>query len=711
MSSSRKAPRLINREISWLDFNTRVLEEAGDESVPLLERLKFIAITGNNLDEFFMVRMGSLHLLLSEKNQKKDAAGLTPARQLEQATAKARALVEAQTQCFREEIEPRLQLEGIVRITPETANAEQRQQLSRYFQEELASVLTPAAVDLSGPKPQYANLKLHLLVRLKSAPPAPGKRPRPRLAILPLMGQIDRFISLRVEQGYGYMLVEDVIAMHIQSFFPDDDVLEVLPFRITRNADMAVSEDGALDLVTEMSAILHERKVSACVRIEFPASATRIAEQQLARLFQTGPEALYRVNGPLDLSAYFALAGLPGYDHLREPDWKPVRPPDLDLAKPLFEQIAAKPRLLHHPYESFDPVVALVEQAADDPQVIAIKQILYRTSKKSPIVAALMRAAGHGKTVTVIVELKARFDEARNIEWARAMEEAGVQVIYGVKGFKTHAKLLIIVRREPDGIRRYMHFGTGNYNEGTARLYTDVSFLTCDPDLGSDAGLFFNTITGFSQPQTFRRIAAAPLTIRETLVQHIESEVERARQGEPARIIAKLNSLTDPGMIRALYSASCEGVQIDLIIRGICCLLPGVKGLSENIRVISIIDRFLEHSRIIWFRHGGDPRVFISSADWMTRNLDKRVELMTPVDDPALCETLETILHTALKDTHKARELRKDARYHRLRPVPGEVPLRSQENLYHHAASGSRGAARSKRTTFEPHRPRKQKKK
>lgn len=715
MSPSRTKPErtpavFINREMSWLDFNTRVLEEARDESNPLLERLKFVAITANNLDEFFMVRMGSLHLLLSEKSVKKDITGLTPAQQLLQATTKARALVEAQTQCFREEIEPRLQLEGIVRVTPETANAEQRQQLARYFREELASVLTPAAVSLSGPRPQYANLKLHLLIRLKSAPPAPGKRPRPRAAILPLMGTIDRFISLRVEQGFGYMLVEDVIAMHIHEFFPDDEVLEVLPFRITRNADMAVSEDGALDLVTEMSAVLHERKVSACVRVELPAHATRIAEQQLARIFHTPPEALYRVNGPLDLSSYFALATLPGYDTLREPDWKPVLPPDLDPAKPLFEQIAAKPRLLHHPYESFDPVVALLEQAADDPQVIAIKQILYRTSRKSPIVAALMRAAEHGKTVTVIVELKARFDEARNIEWARTMEEAGVQVIYGVKGFKTHAKLLIIVRREPDGIRRYMHFGTGNYNEGTARLYTDVSCLTCDPDLGADAGLFFNTITGFSQPQTFRRIAAAPLTLRDTLTLHIESETERARQGEPARIIAKINSLTDPAIIRALYTASQAGVKIDLIVRGICCLLPGVKGMSEHIRVLSIVDRFLEHSRIIWFRHGGDPRAFISSADWMTRNLDKRVELLTPVDDPALCESLETILHTALQDTVKARELRKDGTYHRLAPAPGESPLRSQEHLYRLATAGTRGAARAKRTTFEPHRPRKRKK-
>ena len=696
--------KFINREVSWLDFNARVLEEARDPGAPLLERLKFVAITSNNLDEFFMVRMGSLHLLRAERPGKRDVNRLTPEQQLLQATEKAKALVAEQYRNFRDEIQPRLNAEGLVRITPESANTEQRRQLHRYFHEELATVLTPAAVKAEGPGPLHANLKLHLLIRLRDETGSDGK-PRPRLLIMPLIGDVDRFISLRVENGYGYMLVEDVIAMHIREFFPKDDVLEVVPFRITRNADMAVSEDGALDLLSEMSEILTARKTSGCVRIEMPESATRVSERQLCRIFDAGENEVYRVDGPLDFSDYFSLASLPGYDHLRDPEWKPAQPPDLDLNQPLFEQIAAKPRLLHHPYQSFDPVITLLNQAADDPQVIAIKQILYRTSRNSPIVAALMRAAERGKAVTAIVELKARFDEARNIEWARAMEQAGAQVIYGVKGYKTHAKLLIIVRREPAGIRRYMHFGTGNYNEGTAKLYTDVSYLTSDPDLGADASLFFNTITGFSQPQTFRRIAAAPLTIRETLLQLIEGEVERAKQGEKGHIMAKFNSLTDPAMIRILYKASCAGVRIDLNIRGICCLLPGVKGMSENIRVISIIDRFLEHSRIFWFRHGGDPRVFISSADWMTRNLSKRVELMTPVDEPEHRETLEHLLHTAFHDNVKARELRKDGHYHRIAPKQTEPLLRSQEALYLEAQAEPKGVARARRTTFEAHRP------
>ncbi|MGA0369977.1 MAG: polyphosphate kinase 1, partial [Kiritimatiellia bacterium] len=462
-------PQFINRESSWLDFNARVLEEARDPGNPLLERLKFIAITSNNLDEFFMVRMGSLHFLQSPTRTQRDPSGLTPVEQLRGATEKARKLVADQNACFREEIEPAMLGAGIVRITPETANAEQRRQLQTLFEEELAPILTPAAVQDSGPAPFYPNLTLQLLIRLKDS--GSDATRKPRLAILPLMGDIDRFISLRVENGYGYIPVEDVLCMNVQHFFPSDEVLEVVPFRITRNADMAVSEDGALDLVTQMDAVLSERKVSDCVRIELLESATRVAERQLRKIFSVTEQEIYRVSGPLNFSDYFSIAALPGYDHLRQAEWPPCPDPKLDLSKSLFDQIAARPCLFHHPYDSFEPVVKLIEQAAEDPQVIAIKQILYRTSKNSPIVAALMRAAERGKTVTVIVELKARFDEARNIEWARAMEQAGVQVIYGVKGFKTHAKLLIIVRREPGGIRRYLHLGTGNYNEGTAKLY------------------------------------------------------------------------------------------------------------------------------------------------------------------------------------------------------------------------------------------------
>jgi len=697
-------PRYINRESSWLDFNARVLEEAQDTSNPLLERLKFIAITSNNLDEFFMVRIGSLHDLCANRISRRDPAGMTPREQLAHAAEKAHALVTEQYACFRDDIEPALQEAGIVRITPDSANAEQRTQLKRLFEEELSPTLTPAAVRTDAPNPNYANLKIHLLIRLKG-----DTAKDPKLAVLPLIGDLSRFVSLRVPNGYGYMLVEDVVAMHIDQYFPNDEVLEVVPFRITRNADMAVSEDEALDLVTQMDAVLTERKESGCVRLEIPSSVTRIALRQLRKLFGIVERDVITIDGPLDFSDYFAIAGLPGYDHLRQEDWEPQPLAKLDTAKPLFDQIATKPRLLHHPYESFDPVVKLIEQAAEDPQTIAIKQILYRTSKRSPIVSALMKAAERGKTVTVIVELKARFDEARNIEWARAMEQAGVQVIYGVKGFKTHAKLLIIVRREPGGIRRYLHFGTGNYNEGTAKLYTDVSMLTTDPELGADASLFFNTITGFSQPHRLNRLAASPLTLRDTVAQLIESEIKRAKQGQKAHIRAKFNSLADKEMIDLLYKASKAGVKIDLLVRGICCLHPGIKGLSENIRVISIIDRFLEHSRIFWFHHGGTPRAFISSADWMTRNLDKRVELMTPIDEPDLLATLEEILTTGFNDTVKARELKADGGYHRVTPKKSAKPIRSQEVLFRNAETRASRAAQGGRTTFEPHRPRKRK--
>lgn len=700
--------QFINRESSWLDFNQRVLEEARDQGNPLLERLKFLAITSNNLDEFFMVRMGSLHFLQNPGRTQRDPSGLTPVEQLQRAGEKARQLVQDQYACFRDEIEPAMTAAGIVRITPETANTEQRRQLQTLFEEELAPTLTPAAVHDLGPIPFYPNLSLQLLIRLKDD--VRNSKRVPRVLILPVLGGIDRFISLRVENGYGYMPVEDVLAMHIQQYFPSDEVLEVLPFRITRNADMAVSEDGALDLVTQMDAVLTERKVSDCIRIELPDTATRVAEKRLCKIFSVGEREIYRVSGPLNFSDYFSIASLPGYDHLRQESWPPCPDPKLDLSKSLFDQITSRPCLFHHPYDSFEPVLKLIEQAADDPQVIAIKQILYRTSKNSPIVASLIRAAEKGKTVTVIVELKARFDEARNIEWARTMEQAGVQVIYGVKGFKTHAKLLIIVRREPGGIRRYLHIGTGNYNEGTAKLYTDISYLTCDPDLGVDASMFFNTITGYSQPQTFRRMAAAPLTLRDTLLQMVEGEIERAKQGEKGHIRAKFNSLADPAMIEALYKASKAGVKIELLIRGICCLHPGIKGLSDNIRVVSIVDRFLEHSRIFWFRHGGTPRVFIASADWMTRNLDKRVELMTPVDEPALMEELEYILDMGFRDNVKARELGADGSYHRIQASPGEKPLRSQEKLYKDSAAKATRASRSRRTTFEPHRPRQRKK-
>ncbi len=700
---TEKVAPYINRESSWLDFNLRVLEEAQDEQNPLLERLKFLAITSNNLDEFTMVRLGSLHLLLAEKRRVRDLAGMTPRQQFSHAISKMKSLVEEQYSCYRDELEPALRKEGIQRVMPEDLSADQRVTLHSYFQEELAPVLTPAAILPEAPLPRFAGLTLHLLIRLRDETLSSG-RSQPRMAVLPVIGSVERFVQVRMEEGYGYILIEDLLGMFMQEFFPDDDVLEVLPFRISRNADMAVSEDAASDLLESMSELLDARKESGCVRLELPAGCTRVAERQLRMLLGITEDEVFRVDGPLNFADYFAIASLPGYDHLRQDEWPPLPVPGLDPAGNIFSQIAAKSRLMHHPFHQFDPVVSMVQQAAEDDQVIAIKQILYRTSKNSPIVNALMRAARNGKAVTVIVELKARFDEARNIEWARTMEQAGVQVIYGVKGLKTHAKLLIVMRREADGIHRYMHFGTGNYNEGTAKLYTDVSYLTSNANLGADASQFFNMITGFSQPQSFRRISASPLTVRSTLVQQIEAEAERARQGEKAIIRAKFNSLADQGMIDALYEASQAGVKIELLIRGICCLRPGVRGLSENIRVVSVIDRCLEHSRIFWFRNGGKAKVYISSADWMTRNLDKRVELMTPIDEGSLKSQLEDILEWGLKDSVKGRELGPDGTYHRMKGP--KHAQRSQVRFYQQAAEAAVSAKRRKRTTFEPHRPR-----
>ncbi|MCA9163761.1 MAG: polyphosphate kinase 1, partial [Planctomycetales bacterium] len=411
-----------------------------------------------------------------------------------------------------------------------------------------------------------------------------------------------------------------------------------------------------------------------------------------------------RLPGPLDLSSFMRISGLQGFDHLRDEAWPPQPSPDVDPTRSMFDIIRERDVLLSHPYESFEPIVRLLEEAANDPDVLAIKQILYRTSRDSPIVAALMRAAQRGKHVTVIVELKARFDEQRNIGWAKTLEQEGVQVVYGVKGLKTHAKLCIVVRREPHGIQRYMHFGTGNYNEATARLYGDISYMTCNDDFGADASSFFNAITGYSQPQQFRKIEAAPLGLRDKILEMIEVETQRKQQGQKAHIAAKLNSLVDPAIIDALYAASQAGVTVKLNIRGICCLRPGVPGLSDNISVISIVDRFLEHARILYFYHGGDERLYISSADWMSRNLDRRVELLTPVEDTACRRKLIGILDTYFRDNTRARRLLPDGGYEMLMPKKNQPPFRSQEALYQQACEAVRQARQSQRTTFQPHR-------
>ncbi len=692
-------PKYINRELSWLEFNQRVLDEAHDAPTPLLERLKFLAITASNLDEFFMVRVGGLQMLAGQKSHRRDASGLTPREQLEAISDRAHQMIAEQYRCLLEELEPPLATHGVKRVAPEHLTHRQREAVERVFENEIYPVLSPIAVAAPQDLPLLINQTLNIAVQLK---PAPEER-EPRFAVIPLGRSLSRLVTLPSEGGYEYLLVEDAVTLLIERFFSGEDVVEAVPFRITRNADISVREDLAADLLESMKEILDARRVGDCVRLELPETASARTRQFLQQTFEVQDRDVYPAPGPLDLSAFVNLTDLGGFDALTNEPWPPQPSPDIDSTVPMFETLAQKDVLLLHPYQGFDPVVRLIEEAADDPDVLAIKQTLYRTSRKSPIVAALARAAQRGKYVTALLELKARFDEARNIGWAEQLEQAGVQVLYGVKGLKTHAKICVIVRREPHGVQRYVHFGTGNYNETTARIYSDISFLTSNEELGADATTFFNAITGYSQPRRMLKLEMAPLGLREYLLELIQSETERKRRGQKAAIDAKVNSLVDPALIDALYDASQAGVKVRLNVRGVCCLRPGVAGLSENIEVVSIVDRFLEHARIIHFLHGGDHLTFISSADWMPRNLDGRVELLVPVETPPLRDRLIAILETYFKDTVKARRLLPNGSYE-LAGKGKRKKVRSQEVLYKDACKAVRKAVQSRRTVFEPHR-------
>ncbi len=697
------ADLFLNRELSWLEFNGRVLEEATSPSVPLLERLKFLAISCSNLNEFYMVRVGGLHLLNQAGSSRRDPSGRTPAQQLAAIETRVKTMVGTQYETFAQ-LEANLADHGIHRITPSAVTPEQARHLERLFDDKLSAVLTPIGIDNAKPFPLFKNLGLHLAVRLAK----PSRTPRERFAIIPLAGVLNRFITLPAKRGYHYILLEDAIALFVHRFFPEEKVLECCTFRLARNADLQVQEDKAVDLLAQMEQILDARKLSACVRLEISASSTQKTRRflQRQRALSVADDFTFLLPGPVALDHFMSLATIEGHERLKYPEWPRHPSPSVKSDRSMFEILSKGDVLLSHPYQSFSPVVRLIEEAADDPDVLAIKQTLYRTSKNSPIVAALRRAATSGKHVTVIVELKARFDEAQNIAWAKQMELDGVHVIYGIKGLKTHAKLCIIVRREAQGIVRYLHFGTGNYNEKTARLYSDVSFMTRSDYLGSDASAFFNTIAGYSTAPRFLKLAMAPLGLRETLLNLIESETERQRQGEDGLIMAKLNSLVDPTLIEALYRASAAGVKVQLNIRGICCLRPGVKGLSEHITVISIIDRFLEHARIFYFHQGGQEKVFISSADWMPRNLDRRIELLVPVEDVQNRQTLTTMLETYFADNQNSWRLLPDGRYRRLQPDAGvHTQIRSQLQLYSMAGEAMARIRQKRRTTFEPHLP------
>lgn len=690
----------VNRELSWLEFNQRVLDAATNPDVPLLDRVFFLTVTGSNLDEFFMVRVGGLELLRQANVRRRDAAGLSPSGQLKRIARRGGAMIADQYVCWRKSLLPELAREGIRCVGPGELSAAEQARAEDEFVNELLPVLSPMSLQ-GEPFPLLHNLELYVAVVLKGSGKKGGKC---KYAAIPVGRGLDRLRSLPSDEGEPlFMFIEDVVISHIDQIFPGREVLEAVPFRVTRNADMSVEEEFAEDLAAEMERVLKQRRTSGCVRLEIGQGVSSELLSFLVNALGVNSDFVLKAKGPIDLTGLRKLAGLEGYEHLSYEDWPPCPCSEVDPGKSLFEQISRGDILLSHPFESFDPVVRLVTEAADDPDVLAIKQVLYRTSPDSPIIRALRMAAENGKYVTALVELKARFDEERNITWARDLEEVGVQVIYGVKYLKTHSKICMVVRRENEGIVRYLHLGTGNYNDKTARLYTDVGLMTRDADLGMDASSFFNAVAGQSEPRPYRRIAQSPTGLRKRLLELIAAEAARKRQGQRAQIMAKMNSLADPVLIDALYEASQAGVEILLNVRGICCLMPGVTGLSENIRVVSIIDRFLEHSRIFCFHRGGSRRVFISSADWMPRNLDRRVELLVPVTSKTCQRKLVAILTACFSDTVSASEILPDGGYRKVEPSGKRKPFRAQEVLYMRAREAARHARRDKRTTLTPH--------
>ncbi len=689
----------INREISWLEFNQRVLDQALDDSIPLLERLKFLAITSSNLDEFFMVRVGGLRLQMRAGAASTDPSGMTVSEQLEAIYGRTASMLQCQYEAYLQVIEPSLAQHGIQRVHVANSSVRHQEVAKQIFEDEIFAVLSPMGVDSGSEFPLLQARALYVCVQLA----VPDEDPAFRFAVIPIGKAIPRVLTLPTDQGFSFAFLEELVSSYVAEFFPGEEVLGTASFRITRNADVSLQEDSASDLLHGMKAMLQQRKTADCVRLEIDRDAPAEMIQFLQTNLEIGDRETARLPTPLDLSVLMHLSGIEGFDHLRNEPWPPQASPLIDPTQSMFATIAQRDVMLCHPYESFQPVVRLIEEAADDPDVLAIKQTLYRTSRDSAIVSALRRAGERGKYVTAVVELKARFDEARNIEWAQELEEAGVQVIYGVKHLKTHAKVCIIVRREPQGIVRYMHFGTGNYNESTAHLYSDMSLLTCDDELGKDASAFFNAITGYSQPQQYHQLEAAPLGLRKKLLSLIDAEIERKKQGQRASIAAKLNALVDPSLIDALYRASMAGVTVQLNIRGICCLRPGIPGLSENITVVSIVDRLLEHARLVYFHHGGDELAFISSADWMPRNLDKRLELLVPVSDPTCKKRLVSILSAYFQDNCHAWKLQPDGTYQRNQQQ--DNALRSQAVLYQAAVDAIRQAEQKRRTLFEPHQP------
>lgn len=701
----------LNRELSWLSFNDRVLEEATDPNNPLLEKLKFVAITSSNLDEFFMIRVAGLRHQKENGVTRKDIAGMTPEQQLQHISESAQHLV-AKQYMYLKKILNALELEGLYFVKPRDLTKGQLEWLRDYFEREIFPVVTPMAVDSSHPFPFLASKSLNLAMLLEKIERT-GDDDNDidvKTAIVPVPSVLSRIIALPEDKGrkgcHDFVLLEDVIRHFAQQLFMGYDLLEAHAFRITRDADLYIDEEDAKDLVVEVERQLKKRQKGEAVRVEFERGTSRFMQRFIAQSLNLVKNDLYEIDGPIDTTMYFRFCGIPGYDKLRYPEAHPYTPWSMIQSheKDIFSMIREKDMLVHLPYESFDEsVVNFVMSAATDPDVLAIKQTLYRVSSRSPIIWALEKAAQNGKQVTVLMEVKARFDEENNIHMARRLEKAGAHVIYGLVGLKTHSKCTLIIRREKDGIRRYVHVATGNYNASTAKLYTDLGIFTCSDAFGADASAFFNLLSGYSDPPVWDSFLVAPINLRERCVALIDREIQHVKNGENGHIIAKMNSLLDSRMVDKLYEASQAGVKIELIVRGICVLIPGILGVSDNITVRSLVGRFLEHSRVFWFNNGGREELYIGSADWMPRNLNDRVELMIPVKDTDCMHRIKNMVLKELEDNQKAHIMQSNGTW--VKMIASENKVCAQEYFQKLAEQRSEQEKMTLKQKFEPYVP------
>lgn len=685
----------LNRELSWLEFNKRVLEEALDQSVPLLERVKFLAIFSSNLDEFFMVRVARLKNRIETGDRLPGPDGLTPEETLAAIAAQVHHLVEQQHDCFLDDLQPRLAAEGVRIVRPSELTTKQAEFLESYFRRTLFPVLTPLAIDPGHPFPHLANRSMCLVASLSSS--TPSQLPETALSVVHVPSQVvPRFITLPAPPGeFAFMLLDDVIRLHLPRLYHGYEMLSCHAVRVTRDAELSLDTETPLDrdgdLLASIEQSVRERRMGMAVRLQYDHNLPGSILDMFVDELQLKSDDLYASEGFTAFADLFQLYSAIDLPRLKDRPLLPLPVPAFDAAPDVWSAIRGGDILVHHPYQSFRAVTHFVEAAAEDPKVLAIKMTLYRVSPASPIALALSRAAEMGKEVAVLVELRARFDEEANISWARALEEVGAHVVYGLVGYKTHCKACLVVRQEADGIRRYCHLSTGNYNTRTSGVYCDLGLFTSRESFGEDLTELFNLLTGYTRPEQFRHLIVSPTDMRNAMLTRIRREAEHAKAGRPAKLIIKVNNLVDETLISELYAASQAGVRIDLIVRSICCLRPGVPGLSEHIRVFSIIDRFLEHARIFYFLNDGDPEYLLASADWMPRNLDRRVEIAFPILDPWLQAQVQEILEVQLTDTSKARVLLPDGRWQRSQPEASGL-LRSQERLYELIAHGRSAA-------------------